>query len=575
MFRRKALGEILVEQGRISPQQLTSALADQALAADKTRLGEILVDQKLLSELDVLRALGLQFGYEVWENFDLEDVDLSLSRDLSYPTAMQQLIMPIKRVGGLVLTASADPLNIDALDLVRVITGAEPVPILAPKAAVRAAITGIFDKRGDLTNIVDDLGQQKAAAGDEDDAEKIEDILNRAASDDEGPIIQLINTIFQQAVRERASDIHIEAAETCVIVRFRVDGVLKEIVRAQKRFHSSIVVRVKIMSNLNIAEKRLPQDGRIRFKIAGRNIDVRVATAPASHGERITMRLLDQQAILLDLVDLGFSERHYKVITHAITQPHGIVLVTGPTGSGKTTTLYACLNRINTPDKNILTVEDPVEYQLAGISQMQVNPKIDLTFASGLRSYLRHDPDIIMVGEIRDAETAEIAIQAALTGHLVFSTLHTNDAAGAFTRLIDMGIEPFLVSSSLSLSMAQRLIRRLCPLCKQPYMPSREELDEIGISTEQLAAAGGTLYQAIGCKECNMSGYAGRTAIYEMMVINDNIRRLVMKRSDAAMIKREAESFGMTSLREDGIVKVLTGLSSIPEVLRVTQDAEE
>ncbi|MGI5828863.1 MAG: type II secretion system ATPase GspE [Bradymonadia bacterium] len=575
MFRRKALGEILVEQGRLSQQQLTDALADQALAEEKTRIGEILVAKKLVAELDVLRALGLQFGYEVWENFDVEDVDLSLSKDLSYPIAMQQLVMPLKRVGALVLTASSDPLNIDALDHVRVMTGAEPVPILGTKTAVRAVITGIFDKRGDLTNIVDDLDSQKAASGDEDDAERIEDILNRAASDDEGPIIQLINTIFQQAVRERASDIHIEAAETAVIVRFRVDGVLKEVVRAQKRFHSSIVVRVKIMSNLNIAEKRLPQDGRIRFKIAGRNIDVRVATAPASHGERITMRLLDQQAILLDLVDLGFSERHYKVITHAITQPHGIVLVTGPTGSGKTTTLYACLNRINTPDKNILTVEDPVEYQLAGISQMQVNPKIDLSFASGLRSYLRHDPDIIMVGEIRDAETAEIAIQAALTGHLVFSTLHTNDAAGAFTRLIDMGIEPFLVSSSLSLSMAQRLIRRLCPQCKEAYRPAPEELEEIGISQVRLEAAGGIIYKSKGCKDCNMSGYAGRTAIYEMMVINDNIRRLVMKRADASMIKREAENFGMTSLREDGIVKVLTGMSSIPEVLRVTQDAEE
>ncbi|MFA5623891.1 MAG: type II secretion system ATPase GspE [Bradymonadales bacterium] len=575
MFRRKALGEILVEQGRLSQQQLTDALADQALAEEKTRIGEILVAKKLVAELDVLRALGLQFGYEVWENFDVEDVDLSLSKDLSYPIAMQQLVMPLKRVGALVLTASSDPLNIDALDHVRVMTGAEPVPILGTKTAVRAVITGIFDKRGDLTNIVDDLDSQKAASGDEDDAERIEDILNRAASDDEGPIIQLINTIFQQAVRERASDIHIEAAETAVIVRFRVDGVLKEVVRAQKRFHSSIVVRVKIMSNLNIAEKRLPQDGRIRFKIAGRNIDVRVATAPASHGERITMRLLDQQAILLDLVDLGFSERHYKVITHAITQPHGIVLVTGPTGSGKTTTLYACLNRINTPDKNILTVEDPVEYQLAGISQMQVNPKIDLSFASGLRSYLRHDPDIIMVGEIRDAETAEIAIQAALTGHLVFSTLHTNDAAGAFTRLIDMGIEPFLVSSSLSLSMAQRLIRRLCPQCKEAYRPAPEELEEIGISQDRLEAAGGIIYKSKGCKDCNMSGYAGRTAIYEMMVINDNIRRLVMKRADASMIKREAENFGMTSLREDGIVKVLTGMSSIPEVLRVTQDAEE
>ena len=376
-------------------------------------------------------------------------------------------------------------------------------------------------------------------------------------------------------MRERASDIHIEAAEDRVIFRFRVDGVLKEIASAPKRFHSAIVVRVKIMSSLNIAEKRIPQDGRIRFKIAGRDIDVRVATAPAVYGERITMRILDQQAILLDLKDLGFNERHYRVITHAITQPHGIVLVTGPTGSGKSTTLYACLNRINTPDKNILTVEDPVEYQLAGISQMAVNAKIGLTFASGLRSYLRHDPDVIMVGEIRDQETADIAIQAALTGHLVFSTLHTNDAAGAFTRLIDMGVEPFLVSSSLELAMAQRLVRRLCPLCKLPYEPSPEELAEIGITRQQIDRVGGLLYKPCGCKECNNSGYKGRTAIYEMMVINDAIRRYVMQRADAATIKREAESNGMTTLRADGIDKVLAGISSIPEILRVTQDTSD
>ena len=382
-----------------------------------------------------------------------------------------------------------------------------------------------------------------------------------------------MNMVFQEAMRERASDIHIEAAEDRVVFRFRIDGVLKELASAPKRFHSAIVVRVKIMANLNIAEKRIPQDGRIRFKIAGRDIDVRVATAPAYYGERITMRILDQKAILLDLKDLGFNERHYRVITHAITQPHGIILVTGPTGSGKTTTLYACLNRINTPDKNILTVEDPVEYQLAGISQMQVNPKIDLTFASGLRSYLRHDPDVMMVGEIRDQETAEIAIQSALTGHLVFSTLHTNDAAGAFTRLIDMGVEPFLVSSSLELAMAQRLVRKLCPVCKQPFEPSPEELREIGATQAHLDQAQGIFYKPTGCKECNNSGYKGRLAIYEMMVITDSIRRLVMQRADAGTIKNEAEKQGMTNLRQDGVEKIIAGLTSIPEVLRVTQDS--
>ncbi len=573
MFGRSKIGDILISHGLISRDKLNECLEAQKLEPQK-KIGEFLLEAKLVKEIDIVRALGIQFGIEVWEKFDLDEVELSLSKDYNYTIAMKNLIMPFQRRGDFVLTAITDPLNIDGIDFIRALTGCEPVLILAPQAVVKGLITGIFDKRGDLTNMVDDLDTQKPA--EEEEVEKIEDILNQAASDDEGPIIQLMNMVFQQAMREHASDIHIEASEENVIFRFRVDGVLKEVARAPKRFHSAIIVRVKIMSNLNIAEKRVPQDGRIRFKIGGRDIDVRVATAPAVHGERVTMRLLDQQAILRDLKDLGFNERHYHIITHAISQPHGIVLVTGPTGSGKSTTLYACLNRINTPDKNILTVEDPVEYQLAGISQMPVNAKIGLTFASGLRSYLRHDPDVIMVGEIRDQETAEIAIQAALTGHLVFSTLHTNDAAGAFTRLIDMGVEPFLVSSSLELSMAQRLIRCLCPFCKTPYEPSLEELREIGITPEQVRNAGGKLYKPCGCKECNNSGYKGRTAIYEMMVITDPIRRLVMQRADASTIKNEAvRTNGMTNLREDGIAKVLCGQSSIPEVLRVTQDSAD
>lgn len=573
MFGRNRIGEIFINHRLITPEQLAEALEIQATDPSK-RIGEILIEKKAVQEMDVVRALGMQYGIEVWEKFDIEQVDLTLSKDYHYQIAMDTFIMPFQMRGNYVLTAIVDPLNIDGIDAIRVMTGHEPVLVLAPRPAVRALITGVFDKRGDLVNLAENLDSQKPV-GEEEEAEKIEDILNRAASDDEGPIIQLMNMVFQQAMREHASDIHIEASEESVIIRFRVDGVLKEITRAPKRFHSAIIVRVKIMSNLNIAEKRIPQDGRIRFRIGGRDIDVRVATAPAVHGERVTMRLLDQQSILRDLRDLGFNERHYRVITHAITQPHGIVLVTGPTGSGKSTTLYACLNRINSPDKNILTVEDPVEYQLAGISQMPVNAKIGLTFATGLRSYLRHDPDVIMVGEIRDQETAEIAIQAALTGHLVFSTLHTNDAAGAFTRLIDMGVEPFLVSSSLELSMAQRLLRCLCPMCKMPYEPSREELDEIGITPALLQAVGGILYKPCGCKECNNSGYKGRTAIYEMMVINDAIRRLVMQRADASTIKAEAVKNGMTNLREDGIAKVLSGQTSIPEVLRVTQDSAD
>ena len=575
MYNRPKIGEILVERRAVTRAALQKALSEQHGQTSRRRVGEILLAHEALEEEALMEALAEQFGLEFCAQFEVEEADAQLSKDLPYAFSMKHMVMPYERSGGLVLTALGDPLDLEALDVVRAQVGAEPLPVLAPKGAIRELITAVFDRRGDLDQLVDDLDQtEKEAPGDLEDAvEKIEDLLSRASGDDEGPIIQLVNTIFQQAVRERASDIHIEAMEENVLVRFRVDGVLKEAVRAPKRFQNSIVVRIKIMSNLNIAEKRLPQDGRIRFKIAGRDIDVRVATAPASHGERITMRLLDQQAILLDLTDLGFSQHNYGVMNHHISQPHGIVLVTGPTGSGKTTTLYACLNRINTPEKNILTVEDPVEYQLVGISQMQVNPKINLSFASGLRSYLRHDPDVIMVGEIRDVETAEIAIQASLTGHLVFSTLHTNDAAGAFSRLIDMGVEPFLVSSSLSLSLAQRLVRRLCPVCKQPYEPNAAELAELGIEPGQLYQAGGVLHKGVGCKECNQSGYSGRTAIYEMLEVDDEIRRLVMQRADASTIRREAERRGMRSMRDDGVEKVLSGQTSIAEVLRVTHDA--
>jgi general secretion pathway protein E len=374
-----------------------------------------------------------------------------------------------------------------------------------------------------------------------------------------------------RAVRDRASDIHIEPFEARVVVRFRIDGVLQEVTEVPMRFHSSISARIKIMAGLNIAEKRLPQDGRIRIKLAGKDIDIRVATAPTAHGERITMRLLDKSAVLLDLAAIGMDRPTLEAVEDLIQRPYGIMLVTGPTGSGKTTTLYSCLSRINKPALNILTVEDPIEYQLAGISQVAVNPKINLTFANGLRSFLRHDPDVIMVGEIRDRETAEIAIQASLTGHLVFSTLHTNDAAGAFTRLIDMGVEPFLVASSLLGNMAQRLVRRLCKHCKQQFDPTDAELRQLDLTRERYESANGRMYRPVGCPLCSNSGYKGRSGIYELLTVSNEIRQLVMDRSDAGRIKRQAMSEGMVTLREYGASIVLNGVTSIEEILRVTQ----
>jgi general secretion pathway protein E len=357
-----------------------------------------------------------------------------------------------------------------------------------------------------------------------------------------------------------------------MVVRFRVDGMMYDVLSPPKRFQPAITSRVKVMAGLNIAEKRLPQDGRIRLRIAGRDIDLRVSSIPTAFGERIVLRLLDRAQALevVNLDHLGFSGENLQRLDRLIRQSHGIILATGPTGSGKSTTLYACLSRINSPEKNIITIEDPIEYQLRGVGQMQVNPKIDLTFASGLRSILRQDPDVIMVGEIRDSETAEIAIQAALTGHLVFSTLHTNDSFGAVTRLVEMGIEPFLVSSSILAVLAQRLIRKLCVDCREPYQPSDSELARIGYKSSDLAAA--KICRPKGCRNCRNTGYRGRMAIQELMMMDDEIRALVMQKADAAMLRRKCTDQGMTLLRQDGAARVLRGETSIEELLRVTQE---
>ncbi|MGZ6162699.1 MAG: type II secretion system ATPase GspE, partial [Myxococcaceae bacterium] len=404
-------------------------------------------------------------------------------------------------------------------------------------------------------------------------AHELEEPQDLLDTDDEAPIIRLVNSLLFRAAKERASDIHIEPMERELLVRFRIDGVLEEIIKPPKRYQNSIVSRVKVMGQLNIAEKRLPQDGRIRIKLAGRDIDIRLSTIPCTFGERIVMRLLDKNTTLLDLTDIGMARETMLGMDAVIKRSHGIILVTGPTGSGKTTTLYAALSRINTPDLNILTVEDPVEYQLQGIGQMAINPKIGLTFAAGLRSFLRQDPDVIMVGEIRDRDTAEIAIQASLTGHLVFSTVHTNDAASAITRLVDMGVEPFLVASSLTAVMAQRLVRRVCRECREAYQPTAEELKEVGLTPEAVARAGNPpIYRAKGCEVCGRNGYRGRTGIYELLLVDDDIRQLALKNTDSSTIKRAGVKKGMRTLLDDGARKVLAGETTLAEVLSVTQE---
>jgi len=579
MLRHRLIGEILVNHFGLSGLDLERGLAGQR--KDGVRIGEWLVREKLVNEKDVLRALALQQGV-VYQEQDLkpEEVDLTLLERISINYAKQNKVLPLWRgEDGRILVAVADPMAYWIMDDLAVRLSAQFILTLMEADRILSLINRAYTRKSQTV----DLANEGEGFSEED----VDDLVDNIDLSDEAPIIRWVNAIIFNAAKERASDIHIEPGEKEVVVRYRIDGILYETKHANKNYLNSIIARIKIMSGLDIAEKRLPQDGRIRRKIAGRDIDMRVATIPTARGERITIRLLDQSSILLGLADIGFYTDDLKMMEEIIERPHGIILVTGPTGSGKTTTLYAGLNKINKPDLNILTIEDPVEYQLAGVSQVQVNPKIQLTFAAGLRSFLRHDPDVIMVGEIRDLETAEIAIQASLTGHLVLSTVHTNDSAGALTRLVDMGVEPFLVASSLIGILAQRLLRRLCPHCKEPYVPTREELAEMGVDPDRFFAGTaeshpvsesfrrppkGHVFRAKGCHHCLNTGYAGRTGIYELLIMDDDVRAMSMKKIDANQIKRLAITKGMNTLRQDGARKVIAGITSFSEVMLVTTE---
>jgi general secretion pathway protein E len=573
------IGQILIRDVGMKPEHLEKALEDQG--QNGGLLGEILMRQKAIGEEDLAKGLAIQMGLPYLSELPRpEEVDASLLEKLPVAFAKQQQVLPLRREGEAVIVALANPLSVHALDDVRALLQLEALPVIAAPSRILDLINKVFARLKTGVELADQRGEDGDEFG---DAEELVDILDLT---DEAPIIRWVNSLIFQAVKERASDIHIEPGEKDVVVRYRIDGVLRESKRAHRQYMPSILSRVKIMAGLNIAEKRLPQDGRIRRKIAGKDIDMRVATAPISNGERVTIRLLDRSSVLLGLADIGFASDHLVELESLIRRPHGIFLVTGPTGSGKTTTLYACLSAINSPDLNILTIEDPVEYQLEGISQTQVNPKIELTFASGLRSFLRHDPDVIMVGEIRDVETAEIAIQASLTGHLVFSTVHTNDAAGAITRLEDMGVEPFLVTSSVLALMAQRLVRRICPHCRQLYSPRAEEIQAMGLDPAAFFRGDtviptfkggvklppGLAYKAKGCHLCLDTGYTGRTGIYELLHMSDEVRTLALKKEDAGLIKRAAVAKGMRTLRLDGAYKVLSGMTTIEEVMLVTAE---
>jgi general secretion pathway protein E len=568
MNLERRIEDVLLARGWLSTEQLRDVRAAQAERGGS--LAEAMARVKGLDPDLVLRATAEILGLPYLEKLPADRIEWDLVAKVPGPFARRHLVVCYGRENGSLLVATAAPLDFAALDDVRLFLDAEVRAVVVPPAEITAVVNTAIDRAG--RNVEDQVDKLEDL---EHEGEIEDDLLADIGEDEdaEAPIIRLVNSLIFQAAKEKASDIHIEPFENEIAVRFRIDGVLYEITKPPKRFHNSIITRVKILAQLNIAEKRLPQDGRIRVKMLGKDIDIRTSVIPTAYGERVVMRLLDKTAVRLDLEELGFHAEQLRTIEKLIRKSHGILLVTGPTGSGKTTTLYAALSRINTPDKNILTVEDPIEYQLKGIGQMQVQPKINLTFANGLRSFLRQDPDIIMVGEIRDAETADIAIHASLTGHLVFSTLHTNDAAGAVARLLDMGIEPFLVSSSLVAVIAQRLVRVLCPECRAPYAPTAEELAEIGLSAHE--AVGRQVYHPTGCPACLNRGYRGRTAIYEILLVSDEVRNQILKHTDASHIRRQAVAEGMKTLRDDGARKVLEGVTSIEEVLAVTQEDAE
>jgi general secretion pathway protein E len=458
------------------------------------------------------------------------------------------------------------------LDDLRLLLGLPVKPVLTSGISLLACLNQVYDEAASPAGAEQVMEDIAASENLEQLAHALDEPQDLLDATDEAPIIRLVNSVLFQAVRQRASDIHFESFERGLVVRYRIDGVLYPVLTPPKHLQASIIARLKILSGLNIAEKRLPQDGRFTIRTAGKDVDLRVSVLPTAHGERVVLRLLEKENKLLNLSEMGFSAERLGAIQQLIQLAHGIILVTGPTGSGKTTTLYAALSQINAPDKNIITVEDPIEYQLLGIGQMQVNPKINLTFAAGLRSILRQDPDVIMIGEIRDRETAEIAIHASLTGHLVFSTLHTNDAASAATRLIDMGIEPFLVASSVVAVLAQRLVRKVCKDCREAYHPEDEELIRLGIVPPKTRP---TFYRGVGCAACSQTGYRGRTGIYELMVLDDEIRRLIGAKADATAIKQAAIAKGMITLKDDGADKVFHGITTTEEVMRITQQEVE
>jgi len=565
----RRLGDLLVREGLINQEQLQRALTEQKGTNEK--LGSILIRHSVITEDQLVAFLSKQYGIPSITLSQL-DIDADVLKLVPAQIAKKYEVLPIKRTGNSLTLAMADPTNVFAVDDVGFMTNLQVIPVVAAQGAIRKALDRLYEAQGSgMAEVISEMegtaGDVEVVEGDEESWAKA-DIFELKESADEAPVVRLVNMILVDAIRRGASDIHLEPYEKVFRVRFRVDGVLHEIMTPPKRLETALTSRVKIMSTMDIAERRLPQDGRIKLRYNQREIDFRVSTLPTIFGEKTVLRILDKESLQLDLTMLGFDPWSLEQFNKAIHQPYGMILITGPTGSGKTTTLYSAIHTINSPDVNIMTAEDPVEYNLKGVNQVQINEGIGRTFGAALRSFLRQDPDVILVGETRDLETAQIGIRAALTGHLVLSTLHTNDCPGTVARLLDMGIPPFLVSSALTLILAQRLGRKICKDCKQPYEADEESLVPYGHVPQGLGKV--QFYKGKGCHTCSFTGMKGRVAVYEVMPIGDELRELILRNAPTAEILQLALAQGMKTLRQNALQKVIDGVTTLEEVLRVT-----
>jgi len=567
----ESLGNLLIKNNLITKGQLEEAYLKHKHTSE--RLGDILVNTGLISAEDLLKTLAEQLHIEYITGEGLKQIKPEIAQLIPESIARKNLALPLYKEKSQIKVAMSDPFDLVAIDDIQKITKLEIKPAIASKRDIEDAINLIYKKREEtqILEVLKDLQEQNLEIQEQAAEEKIDlESLKRQVED--APIVKLVDYILSNAISKRASDIHVEPTEKKLTIRYRIDGVLHEVLSPPKQLQSAIICRIKILSNLDIAERRLPQDGRFTIKFSQREIDLRVSIIPTIFGEKTVLRLLEKSTFNFRLEELGLDSNQLKIFKHHIYLPYGMILLTGPTGSGKSTSLYSILSRIQSPEQNIITIEDPVEYQIDGINQIQANFKIGLTFAKGLRSILRQDPDTVMVGEIRDQETAEMAIRSALTGHLVFSTLHTNDAVGSLVRLINMGIEPFLVCSSLSLAVAQRLVRRICSHCKEAYTPSETLLESLGLQPDRNEHI--LFYRGRGCEKCNDTGYYSRVGLFEILVINQSIRNLVLQNALPDTIKRKALENGMTPLLESGLHKVIQGITSIEEILKTCIEEE-